>query len=93
MLPQKLPLDMMQTKWAQELNPLLRNQLLQGVLISNISITTGVNVINNLLSRNQIGFIITDINAPVTLYRSQPLNDKTLTLTASGPAVISIWMF
>jgi len=93
MLPQKLNWEMAQTKWAQELNPLLRNQLIQGVLISNISITTGVNVINNMLSRNQIGFIITDINAPVTLYRSQPLNDKTLTLTASGPCQISVWCF
>ncbi len=92
-LPQKLPLDLMQTTWATELNPLLKNQLTQGILIPNVSLINGVTVINHLLSRQQVGYIITDINAAATIYRSQPLNTKTLTLTSNAAAVVSIWMF
>lgn len=93
MLPQKLNLDLMQTQWATQLNPLLKNQLTQGILLTNIPIINGVTVINHLLSRNQIGYIITDINAAASIYRSAPLNDKTLTLTSNAAAVISLWVF
>ena len=92
-LPQKLPLDLMQTAWATELNPLIKNVITKGNLITNIKIATGVNVINHLLSKQQTGYFITDIDAAVTLYRSQPLNNKTLTLTASGPCTIALWVF
>lgn len=84
---------MMQTSWAQQLNPLIKNQLTQGLLLSNISLINGVTVINHLLSRTQIGFIITDINAAATIYRSQALNAKTLTLTSNANCVISLWVF
>jgi len=92
-LPQKLNLDMMQTKWAQELNPLLSNQLTNGILIPNITITTGSNTINHRLQRKQVGYIITDINASATLYRSQDFNNLTLTLTSNAACVISLWVF
>lgn len=93
MLPQKLPYDMHQTAWAQQLDPIIRNQLLQGILIQNISLKTGVNVINHKLGRKQIGYIITDIDSAAVIYRSQPLNALTLTLTSDADATISLWMF
>lgn len=93
MLPQKLPYDMHQTAWAQQLDPIIRNQLLQGILIQNISLKTGVNVINHKLGRKQIGYIITDIDSAAIIYRSQPLNALTLTLTSDADATISLWMF
>jgi hypothetical protein len=93
MLPQKLPYDMHQTAWAQQLDPIIKNQLLQGILLQNISIRAGVNVINHKLGRKQIGYIITDINSPATLYRSADLNALTLTLTSDTDSNISIWVF
>jgi hypothetical protein len=93
MLSQKLPLELMQTQWAQELNPIIRNQLLQGILLQNITIKSGVNVINHKLGRKQIGYIIADIDSPAVIYRSQPLNALTLTLTSDANANISVWVF
>ncbi len=92
-LPQKLPLDMMQVRWATALDPIIRNLLVQGILISNIKITTGSNTINHKLGRKQIGYIITDQNAQASLFRSQPLNDLTLTLTSDADCTISLWCF
>lgn len=93
MLPQKLPWDLAQTQWASQLNPLIKNQLTQGILLTNISLINGVSVINHLLGRMQVGWLITDLNAAAIIYRSQPLNDKTLTLTSDAACVANIWMF
>lgn len=82
-----------ETQWSSILNPVIANPIVQGVQISNIAIKTGTNVINHLLDRNQQGWFVTDATAAITLYRSKPLNDKTLTLVASAPATISLWVY
>lgn len=92
-LPLKLPWELAQNRWATDLNPIIKNVLIQGKLISNISITIGSNQINHLLSKQQTGYFITDINGPAIIYRSLPLNDKTLTLTSNANCIVSIWMF
>lgn len=86
-------LDLIQTRWKSQLDPVLSNRLTQGLLLSQVAIVTGSNVINHLLDRNQQGWFITDINAAAQLYRSAPLNDKTLTLTSDAPCIISLWVF
>lgn len=86
-------LSMLQTSWQAAITPVLQNELNQGILISNITLNNGVTVINHLLGRNQIGWMITDINAAATIYRSAVLNPNTLTLTSNAACVVSIWMF
>jgi hypothetical protein len=71
----------------------LANQLMQGLLLKNIALNIGDNVINHLLGRMMQGWILTDQSAGATIYRSQPLNDKTLTLNASAGLTISLWVF
>lgn len=92
-LPTQLPLDRMQTIWKSQIDPVLSNTLVQGSQLKNVTIVSGSNVLNHLLGQVQQGWIITDINSAVTLYRSTPFNDKTLTLTSSGPAVVSLWVY
>lgn len=92
-LPTQLPLDRMQTIWKSQIDPVLSNTLVQGSQLKNVTIVSGSNVLNHLLGQVQQGWIITDINSAVTLYRSAPFNDKTLTLTSSGPAVVSLWVY
>lgn len=92
-LPKRLTLIQTQDQWASILNPLLGRPTNNGSLLTNIELKSGTNVINHLLGQTQQGWIITDINAAVTVYRSAPFNDKTLTLTASGPATVSIEVF
>lgn len=92
MLPQRLPLDQMAVKWATELDPIIRNQLIRGILVP-VKLINGVTVINHLLGRKQVGFIITDIDGAAIIYRSKPLNDLTLTITSNAAVNAVFWMF
>jgi hypothetical protein len=73
--------------------PVMNNEINQGILLTNIPLINGATTINHLLSRKQQGWMIADVNAAATIYRSQPLNDKTLTLTSNAACLISIWVF
>lgn len=92
-LPLRLPWTLASDRWATDINPVLQLPPNQGLLLKNIPLATGVNVINHLLGRNQQGWILTDMDAPVTVYRSQPFNNLTLTLTSSGNVNVSIWAY
>lgn len=86
-------LSLLQTAWAALINPLLSRPQLQGIVLKDIPLIAGVNVINHHLGRKMQGWTQTDINAAITLYRSAPYNDLTLTLTASAPATVSLEVF
>jgi hypothetical protein len=86
-------LMLMQSQWSSQLNPVLSNPMTNPTFVKNYALVTGVNVINHKLGMTPVGWIQTDINAAITLYRSQPFNPLTLTLTSSGPAVISLAVF
>lgn len=84
---------MLQTRWASILNPVLINPVTNPTLLTNIKIVSGANVINHRLGRMQQGWVVTDIDANVTLYRSATFNDSTLTLTSSGSATINLLVY
>ncbi len=90
MLPQKLPLDLMQTTWATQLNPIISNPLNSANHLTGIALINGVTTINHLLGRQMQGWFITDINAAATIYRSAPLNNLTLTLTSDAAVTVNI---
>ncbi len=95
-LPIKLPLDLMQTKWSAELNPVLANPITSGNLLQGIAIVTGKNVINHGLGAKLQGYIIVLNSAAVTFHDTQstnPMTNLTLDLIASGPTTISIYCF
>lgn len=86
-------LNLLQTKWAAQLNPVLSLPILDGNLIEGIALINGTTVINHLLARLQRGWVITDINAGAAVYRSAPYNSSTLTLTSGASCTISLWVF
>jgi hypothetical protein len=86
-------MQLMQTKWASILNPLLAQPLSSNAILNNITLKTGDNVINHLLARTMQGWIISDINAACTIYRTAPFNSSTLTLNASAPCVVDLVVF
>lgn len=92
-LPKRLTLVQMQDQWASIINPLMARPANQSIILEPTTLVTGVNVINHLLGRNLQGWVIVDIDAAVTLYRSAPLNNLTLTLMASGPATVTLEVF
>jgi hypothetical protein len=81
------------TIWKSTIDPVIATQLITGNLISNVSLATGSNNINHLLGRIQVGWMIVDQQAAASIYRSKPFNKSTLTLTASAPATVSLWVF
>src|SRR5712671_4951391 len=87
------PFMLMQNRWASQLNPVLGNPMTNMSILKNITLASGNNVINHKLAQLQQGWIITDIQGAATIYRSQPFNDKTLTLNSSAPVTISLGVF
>ena len=83
----------MQTKWKSIIDPIVSLPLLQGLQLNNIALNSGTTAINHLLSRMQQGWLITDIQGAATIYRSEPFNDKTLTLTSNAAVTISLWVY
>jgi hypothetical protein len=92
-LVQKLPLELMGTKWASELNPIIANPLNNVSILKNISLVSGSNVINHGLGQNQQGWFLIDIQGNAVVYRSAPFNNLTLTLTSSAAVTCSIGVF
>lgn len=93
-LPQKLPLELMQTRWATLLNPLLVNPIFNGLAINEIILDAGVpKAIQTNLGQVQVGWFITDQLSNSNIWRTEPLNDKTLTLQADNDTTISLWVF
>lgn len=86
-------LMLLQSNWTAQLNPIIANPLTDPTILTNVSLATGVNVINHLLGKTQQGWFITDINAVVSIYRSAPFNNLTLTLTSSAPCTVSLGVF
>ena len=88
-----LPLNLMQKTWAATLNPVLANPATNPGILTGIVLIEGTNVINHRLGQIQQGWVVSDINAAITLYRSEPFNALTLTLIASGPAIVNLEVF
>lgn len=85
-------LDQLQTRWKQVLDPITDNTLLKGRIIDSTALASGPNIIDHRLGRQPQGWIITDLNANVTLYRSE-WSPTTLTLVASGPCTVSLYVY
>lgn len=95
-LPLNLPLDQLQTRWKSEIDPVLANLLVQGRLVTGVSLLSGVNVINHGLGRPLVGWLAVGQSAASALYDSQAVNPQkqsTLILNSANPCTVSIWFF
>ncbi len=95
-LPQGLQLPQMQNTWATQLDPVISKPWNQGILIQNISLVSGVNVINHRLGRKLVGWIPTRVRAQETLSDQQDTNptpELTLLIESSGTIVIDLIVF
>lgn len=86
-------MNMMQTQWASQINPVLNLPLLQGIILPDVELSNGVTVINHLLQRKLQGWFVVDINGSAEIFRSQPKNDLTLTLTSNAAVTVSLFVF
>ncbi len=93
-LSAKLPWDLANPKWAAEINPLLALPILNGNLLTNISLVASTPLaINHLLQRMPQGWILTDNTADTAVWRTRAFSQYTLTLESSADTTISLWIF
>lgn len=78
--------------WASALNPLLGNPILQGKQI-DAELVIGVTTIPHGLGRPLRGWILVDVDAAATIFRSNLLNATTLTLTSNAACNVSLWVY
>lgn len=94
LLSPKLPWELAQTKWSGTLNPIISLPIIQGNMITGISLVANTpQVINHLLQRMQIGWFLTDNTANTAVWRAAAFNTLTITLESSANTTISIWVF
>lgn len=87
---------MMQTQWAQQLDPVISNELLQGQLLMNQSLVVGTNTINHGLGRKLVGYFIVGQTAQASIWDSQATNQMpqlTLVLNSTAVTTVNLWVF
>lgn len=93
-LQQQLPWEASRTVWAQQLNPVIANAIVQGNAVTGVMLAANTpKDIPTGLNRTQQGWFLTDINANAIVWRSGGFNSNTLTLMASAACTVDVWMF
>lgn len=92
-LSSNLDWSLANSQWASSLNPIIANPLSSAVIMKNIALINGSNIINTALGKMIQGWFICDITAPASIYRSAPFSGSVLTLTSSAATVVSIGVF
>lgn len=84
--------ELMQSAWSTALNPLLRNAALQSLILPNIQLVIGPNVINHKLGRKLQGWKIVRKRGPATdIYDQQDNNaSPALTLALNSNAIVNV---
>lgn len=90
------PFQLMQNRWASVLDPILACPIPQGILLPNVTLASGDNVVNHRLGRELQGWIIVRQRAASQLYDKQDSNTRpalTLLLNASAPVSVDLFVF
>lgn len=89
-----LPFNLMITRWASILNPIIAIPFLSGLQIDNIILVANTPlVINHKLGRTPQGWFPVDNIAATPVFRTQSFNSSTITLEATANTTISIWIY
>ena len=88
-------LNMMQTKWASMLNPLLSNSANTPYVLQNTKLVTGDNIINHLQDKVLNGYIIVGMHGSYSqIYdKVSPTPKLTLILNSSADTTVDIMVF
>lgn len=89
-------LMLMQTKWAQELNPVLNSPLLAGRLIRNVALINGSTQVDHKLGRKLQGWMVIRKRGAAEIYDSQDSNSMpqlTLSLVSNADVSVDLYVF
>jgi hypothetical protein len=80
-------------KWKSQLDPILATRLVTGRQVMGVVLSTTATVIYHKLDRLPIGWVLSDQNASAVVYRTAPMTPTTITLAASAPCSVSLWVY
>lgn len=93
-------LEQVQSNVSNTIAPVLKSLIVDGVLVKDIALVSGVNRVNHTLGRLPEGWIIVDRNTAATVFKTAPTtaantitDSSTISLTSSGTVTVSIWFF
>lgn len=86
-------LSMMQTNWSGQLNPILNNPSTNPIILKGIPLINGTTVVNTSLTTTLQGWVVADITAAATIYRSAPKAPLTLTLHSSAATIVDLMVW
>lgn len=89
-------LMLLQNKWKSILDGFISNPSLSSIILPNVLLNSGSNVVNHLLGRNLQGWRIVRQRGPGTIYDNQDSNVQpslTLILIASQAVTVNIEVF
>lgn len=90
-------LSMMQTKWASILDPVVNLPWSTGVLLKNVTLTSGANIVNHKLSRTLQGWMPVRFHGNFAqIFDTQDTNTMpslTLLLNASTGVTVDLLVF
>ena len=69
------------------------NPILDGQLITNVTVGTAEIRVRHSLKRKPKGYLVVDADAAATIHRSSESTTQFLHLTSSHAATISLWVF
>lgn len=84
----------MQTRWAALIEPFLSKPVINGVMLSDLNLVSGDNVINHRLQRNLQGYLVIAQNAAAQFYqKTSTMPELTLVLNSSATVKVSLYVF
>ena len=88
-----LGLMQLQTNVYESLSPLSRLPLLNGTLLEAVSLSTSDTQVEHKLGRKPLGWLLVDIDADATVFRTAAFNEQFITLQSSAAVTCNIWVF
>jgi len=76
-------------QFVNQINPVISS----GVLLTSISVGVSPLKIEHKLGRVPQGFYVVDKNSNSNVWRSSASDNRYITLSASAPSTISLWVF
>lgn len=87
-------LALLQTSWASAIDPVIDNPIAKGIILNDIKLVSGDNVVNHRLGRKLQGWIIIGQTAAAQFYDKQSTNNMTnLTLVLNSSATVTTQLY
>lgn len=82
-----------QNNTEQAITPILDKEIIDGIIVKEIELSTGVeNIVNHKLGREPLGYIIVKKNANSVIWNSS-INKRNIDLRCSANVTVNIWIF